>query len=67
MQAELVAELNSDFPTQRMYAIGPAAVESGGITNGVPDLRPSYYENYLGACVIDPEGNNIDAVCHNPE
>ncbi|MCU0926848.1 MAG: VOC family protein, partial [Hydrogenophaga sp.] len=32
-----------------------------------PGLRPDYHPNYYGAFVIDPEGNNIEAVCHLPE
>jgi len=39
----------------------------GGVDNGKPGLRPSYHENYYGAFVIDPDGNNIEAVCHRPE
>jgi hypothetical protein len=27
-------------------------------------LRPQYHRNYYGAFVIDPDGNNIEAVCH---
>ena len=43
-----------------------AAMEAGGKDNGAPGLRPDYHENYYGAFVIDPEGNNIEAVCHGP-
>ena len=34
--------------------------------NGAPGLRPDYHPHYYGAFVIDPEGNNIEAVCHLP-
>jgi catechol 2,3-dioxygenase-like lactoylglutathione lyase family enzyme len=44
-----------------------AAISAGGIDNGAPGLRPDYHANYYGAFVIDPEGNNIEAVCHLPE
>ncbi len=44
-----------------------AAIEAGGKDNGAPGLRPHYHPNYYGAFVIDPEGNNIEAVCHLPE
>lgn len=44
-----------------------AAMEAGGKDNGAPGLRPDYHENYYGAFVIDPEGNNVEAVCHLPE
>ena len=36
----------------------------GGKDNGAPGLRPEYHAHYYGAFVIDPEGNNIEAVCH---
>ncbi|WP_298013898.1 VOC family protein [uncultured Aquabacterium sp.] len=44
-----------------------AAIAAGGKDNGAPGLRPDYHANYYGAFVIDPEGNNIEAVCHLPE
>jgi len=43
-----------------------AAIAAGGIDNGGPGLRPLYHSNYYGAFVIDPEGNNIEVVCHAP-
>jgi catechol 2,3-dioxygenase-like lactoylglutathione lyase family enzyme len=39
-----------------------AAVEAGGKENGAPGLRPEYSEDYYGAFVIDPDGNNVEAV-----
>jgi catechol 2,3-dioxygenase-like lactoylglutathione lyase family enzyme len=44
-----------------------AALEVGGMDNGEPGLREHYHPNYYGAFVIDPDGHNIEAVCHNPE
>jgi len=44
-----------------------AAVAAGGTDNGGPGLRPHYHPDYYGAFVIDPDGNNIEAVCHAPE
>ncbi len=41
-----------------------AALEAGGKSNGEPGLRPHYHANYYGAFVLDPDGNNIEAVCH---
>lgn len=41
-----------------------AAIAAGGRDNGAPGLRPEYHPNYYGAFVIDPDGNNIEAVCH---
>lgn len=44
-----------------------AALASGGRDNGAPGPRPHYHEHYYGAFVLDPDGNNIEAVCHRPE
>ena len=43
-----------------------AAIAAGGRDNGAPGLRPHYHANYYGAFVLDPDGNNIEAVCHAP-
>jgi len=43
-----------------------AALAAGGNDNGKPGLRPQYHANYYGAFVLDPDGNNIEAVCHAP-
>ncbi|GAB1137855.1 MULTISPECIES: VOC family protein [Shewanella] len=99
---ELVAEWNSEFPSQRMCAFGPdnkpvfwiietktphtprhiaftaadrnavsrfyqLALEHGGQCNGLPGLRPHYHAHYFGAFVLDPDGNNVEAVCHQPQ
>ena len=40
---------------------------AGGRDNGGPGLRTEYHPNYYGAFVFDPDGNNIEAVCHGPE
>jgi catechol 2,3-dioxygenase-like lactoylglutathione lyase family enzyme len=44
-----------------------AALTAGGRDNGTPGLRPHYHPNYYGAFVLDPDGHNIEAVCHAPE
>ncbi len=44
-----------------------AALAAGGRDNGAPGLRPQYHPTYYGAFVFDPDGNNIEAVCHRPE
>ena len=41
-----------------------AAIAAGGQCNGKPGLREIYHPNYYGAFVIDPDGHNIEAVCH---
>jgi catechol 2,3-dioxygenase-like lactoylglutathione lyase family enzyme len=43
-----------------------AAMAAGGRDNGPPGLRPEYHPNYYGAFVLDPDGHNIEAVCHAP-
>jgi catechol 2,3-dioxygenase-like lactoylglutathione lyase family enzyme len=43
-----------------------AALKAGGKDNGAPGPRPHYHENYYGAFVLDPDGHNIEAVCHTP-
>jgi len=44
-----------------------AALAAGGKDNGGPGIREEYHPNYYGAFVIDPDGHNIEAVCHIPE
>jgi len=47
-------------------AFHAAGLASGGRDNGGPGLRPQYHANYYGAFVFDPDGHNIEAVCHAP-
>ena len=44
-----------------------AAMAAGGRDNGPPGIRAHYHPNYYGAFVLDPDGHNIEAVCHAPE
>lgn len=41
-----------------------AALAAGGQDNGAPGLRPEYHPGYYGAFVLDPDGNNVEAVHH---
>ena len=41
-----------------------AALHAGGSDNGPPGLRPHYHPDYYAAYVLDPDGHNIEAVCH---
>lgn len=52
---------------QQVDAFYRAALEAGAADNGPPGLRPRYHANYYAAFVIDPDGHNIEAVCHKPE
>jgi catechol 2,3-dioxygenase-like lactoylglutathione lyase family enzyme len=45
-------------------AFHDAAVAAGGRDNGAPGVREMYHPNYYGAFVLDPDGNNVEAVCH---
>ena len=49
----------------RVDAFHAAAVAAGGRDNGAPGPR-RYHEHYYGAFVLDPDGNNVEAVCHFP-
>jgi catechol 2,3-dioxygenase-like lactoylglutathione lyase family enzyme len=44
-----------------------AALAAGATDNGPPGLRPHYHPNYYAAFVFDPDGHNIEAVCHSAE
>ena len=44
-----------------------AAVANGSEVRHEPRVWPEYHPNYYGAFVRDPDGNNVEAVCHTPE
>ena len=52
---------------QQVDAFYCAALAAGGKDNGAPGLRPQYHESYYAAFVIDPDGHNIEVVCHEAE
>jgi len=47
-------------------AFHDAALAAGGADHGVPGVREAYHPSYYGAFVRDPDGHNIEAVCHDP-
>jgi catechol 2,3-dioxygenase-like lactoylglutathione lyase family enzyme len=47
-------------------AFHEAALAAGGQDNGPPGVRAMYHPDYYGAFVLDPDGHNIEAVCHEP-
>ena len=51
----------------KVDAFYQAALAAGGTDNGAPGIRPHYHPNYYAAFVRDPDGANIEAVCHRPE
>jgi catechol 2,3-dioxygenase-like lactoylglutathione lyase family enzyme len=48
-------------------AFHAAGLAAGGKDNGAPGLRPEYHATYFGAFIDDPDGHNVEAVCHKPE
>ena len=60
-----VAYLAPDRAT--VAAFHEAALAAGAADNGTPGLRDHYHEHYYAAYVLDPDGNNVEAVCHTPE
>ena len=52
---------------QEVEAFYRAALEAGAEDNGAPGVRPNYHATYYAAFVIDPDGHNIEAVCHEPQ
>jgi catechol 2,3-dioxygenase-like lactoylglutathione lyase family enzyme len=62
-------EIHVAFATDRretVDAFHAAALAAGGTDNGAPGVREMYHPNYYGAYVRDPDGYNIEAVCHLP-
>lgn len=51
----------------QVHAFHAAAVANGGRDNGPPGIRERYHPNYYAAFVYDPDGINVEAVCHAPE
>jgi catechol 2,3-dioxygenase-like lactoylglutathione lyase family enzyme len=45
-------------------AFHAAALAAGGTDNGPPGVREIYHPTYYGAYVLDPDGNNVEVVCH---
>ena len=50
---------------EQVDAFYKAALAAGGRDNGPPGPRPHYHAGYYGAFVLDPDGHNIEAVCHS--
>lgn len=51
----------------KVDAFYAAAMAAGGRDNGSPGIRAHYHPDYYGAFVLDPDGHNIEAVCHAPQ
>lgn len=65
---DAVAPTHVAFRTDRptVDAFHAAALEAGGTDNGGPGIRTRYHKHYYAAFVRDPDGHNIEAVCHDP-
>jgi catechol 2,3-dioxygenase-like lactoylglutathione lyase family enzyme len=57
----LAFRVDSEYEVDAFHA---AALAAGGTDNGGPGLRQHYHQNYYGAFVLDPDGNNVEAVYH---
>jgi catechol 2,3-dioxygenase-like lactoylglutathione lyase family enzyme len=69
-QSERVMPLHIAFRTADRSAVDAfheTALAAGASDNGAPGVRSDYHEHYYAAFVIDPDGHNIEAVCHRPE
>jgi catechol 2,3-dioxygenase-like lactoylglutathione lyase family enzyme len=60
-RAHIAFSANSHAEVDAFHA---SALAAGGKDNGAPGLRPQYHANYYGAFVLDPDGYNVEAVCH---
>jgi len=47
-------------------AFHAAGLAAGGTDNGAPGIRLHYHPNYYAAFIVDPDGNRLEAVCHQP-
>jgi len=68
-EQEQVMPIHLAFGADRpgVRAFHDAALAAGGEDNGDPGIRADYHEHYYAAFVKDPDGHNIEAVCHKPE
>jgi catechol 2,3-dioxygenase-like lactoylglutathione lyase family enzyme len=57
----LAFSVSTHGEVERFHA---AALAAGGRDNGAPGLRPHYHPDYYAAFVIDPDGHNLEVVCH---
>jgi catechol 2,3-dioxygenase-like lactoylglutathione lyase family enzyme len=67
LRPETVTTAHLSFRAETTGAVDAfhrAALDAGGRDNGGPGLRPQYHPGYYGAFVLDPDGNNVEAVCH---
>jgi catechol 2,3-dioxygenase-like lactoylglutathione lyase family enzyme len=68
-KSDQVTPMHVAFRTDRagVQSFYDAALAAGASDNGPPGVRSDYHPNYYAAFVRDPDGHNIEAVCHTPE
>ena len=68
-QSDEIAPMHVAFKTDRagVQQFYDAALAAGATDNGAPGVRSEIHPNYYAAFVHDPNGHNIEAVCHAPE
>ena len=65
----IIGKVHVSFATDKrslVQAFYDAAIAGGGTDNGKPGVREIYHPSYYGGFVLDPDGNNVEAVCHLP-
>ena len=68
-EGEGASPIHVAFTSQDRAAVDAfhkAGLAAGGRDNGAPGLRTQYHPTYYGAFVFDPDGNNVEVVCHAP-
>ena len=63
-KTHIAFKAESRSAVDQFYAI---ALKAGATDHGAPGIRQHYHPNYYGAFVLDPDGHNIEAVCHQPD
>jgi catechol 2,3-dioxygenase-like lactoylglutathione lyase family enzyme len=68
-QSEEVSPMHIAFRTDRsgVHSFHETALAAGASDNGSPGIRSDIHEHYYAAFVLDPDGHNIEAVCHQPD
>ena len=62
--AHVAFGLDKRSEVDELYSI---AIDAGATDHGLPGMRPQYHKDYYAGFVIDPDGHNIEFVCHNAD
>ena len=63
---DAIAGPSLDHDRATVDAFHAAGLAFGAADHGEPGPRPIYHPNYYGGFLLDPDGNNVEAVCHAP-